>query len=55
MERLGDLCHLAARAWSASDDKASRQKILASTELRLNRKRSVEALENFCAQSRELG
>jgi hypothetical protein len=28
MECVGDLCHLAARARSASDDKADRQKIL---------------------------
>ena len=35
LECLGDLCYLAARAWSASDDKAHRQKILASTKLQL--------------------
>ncbi len=35
LERLGDLCHLAAHAWSASDYKASYQKILASIKLLL--------------------
>ena len=37
-------CHLAARARSASDDKAHRQKILASTKLRL-----VGCLETICS------
>ena len=35
LEYLGHLLYLAARARSASDDNADRQKILGSTKLRL--------------------